>query len=93
MGALERRDYADLFGMPGDEHDRAGNRTGNIGARGIRNSRIRTVLSPAWTTDWMSDDGRRKLKDYGVAPSVIRRWPPRIVRRTAGGLPAMRAAR
>jgi len=27
-----------------------------------------TVLSPAWTTDWMSDDGRRKLRDYGIAP-------------------------
>jgi ring-1,2-phenylacetyl-CoA epoxidase subunit PaaD len=26
------------------------------------------VLSPAWTTDWMSDGGRRKLKDYGIAP-------------------------
>jgi ring-1,2-phenylacetyl-CoA epoxidase subunit PaaD len=35
---------------------------------GIRNSRVRTVLSPAWTTDWMSDDGRRKLKEYGIAP-------------------------
>jgi ring-1,2-phenylacetyl-CoA epoxidase subunit PaaD len=35
---------------------------------GIRNSKIRTVLSPAWTTDWMSADGRRKLKDYGIAP-------------------------
>jgi ring-1,2-phenylacetyl-CoA epoxidase subunit PaaD len=35
---------------------------------GIRNSRVRTVLSPAWTTDWMSDDGRRKLKEYGIVP-------------------------
>lgn len=35
---------------------------------GIVNSRIKTVLSPAWTTDWMSDEGRRKLKDYGIAP-------------------------
>jgi ring-1,2-phenylacetyl-CoA epoxidase subunit PaaD len=26
------------------------------------------VLSPAWTTDWMSEDGRRKLRDYGIAP-------------------------
>lgn len=37
---------------------------------GIRNSKITTVLSPAWTTDWMSDEGRRKLKDYGIAPPV-----------------------
>jgi ring-1,2-phenylacetyl-CoA epoxidase subunit PaaD len=35
---------------------------------GIRHSKVRTVLSPAWTTDWMSDDGRRKLKEYGIAP-------------------------
>ena len=35
---------------------------------GIAHSKIRTVLSPAWTTDWMSEDGRRKLKEYGIAP-------------------------
>ena len=35
---------------------------------GIRNPKITTVLSPAWTTDWMSTEGRAKLKDYGIAP-------------------------
>jgi len=30
--------------------------------------RVRTVLSPAWTTDWMSEAGRDKLRDYGIAP-------------------------
>src|ERR1700735_4634960 len=35
---------------------------------GFRDSKVRTVLSPAWTTDWMSDDGRRKLAEYGIAP-------------------------
>jgi ring-1,2-phenylacetyl-CoA epoxidase subunit PaaD len=29
---------------------------------------VRTVLSPPWTTDWMSDEGRRKLAAAGVAP-------------------------
>lgn len=29
---------------------------------------VTTVLSPAWTTDWMSADGRRKLREYGIAP-------------------------
>ena len=29
---------------------------------GFRKPKIRTVLSPAWTTDWMSEDGRRKLQ-------------------------------
>jgi ring-1,2-phenylacetyl-CoA epoxidase subunit PaaD len=38
--------------------------------RGISDPRVRTVLSPAWTTDWMSEDGRRKLKEYGIAPPL-----------------------
>lgn len=29
---------------------------------------ITTVLSPVWTTDWMTKDGREKLKKYGIAP-------------------------
>jgi ring-1,2-phenylacetyl-CoA epoxidase subunit PaaD len=37
---------------------------------GITRPTIRTVLSPAWTTDWMSEDGRRKLREYGIAPPV-----------------------
>ena len=35
---------------------------------GLGNARVVTVLSPAWTTDWMSEEGRRKLMDYGIAP-------------------------
>ena len=35
---------------------------------GIAPARVVTVLSPAWTTDWMSEAGRRKLSDYGIAP-------------------------
>ena len=34
---------------------------------GYRNIKITSVLSPAWTTDWMSEDGKRKLKEYGIA--------------------------
>jgi ring-1,2-phenylacetyl-CoA epoxidase subunit PaaD len=37
---------------------------------GIARPRISTVLSPAWTTDWMSEDGRRKLREYGIAPPL-----------------------
>lgn len=29
---------------------------------------VKTVLRPAWTTDWMTDEGKRKLKEYGIAP-------------------------
>ncbi len=30
--------------------------------------RVRRQFAPAWTTDWISDDGRRKLREYGIAP-------------------------
>jgi ring-1,2-phenylacetyl-CoA epoxidase subunit PaaD len=30
--------------------------------------KITSVLAPAWTTDWMSEEGKRKLKEYGIAP-------------------------
>jgi ring-1,2-phenylacetyl-CoA epoxidase subunit PaaD len=43
---------------------------------GFDDVRVRTVLSPAWTTDWMSDDGRRKLAEYGIAPPSPRRDGP-----------------
>jgi ring-1,2-phenylacetyl-CoA epoxidase subunit PaaD len=29
---------------------------------------VRLILSPAWTTDWMSEKGKAKLKAYGIAP-------------------------
>ena len=29
---------------------------------------VRTVLAPAWTTDWLSAEGRRKLEEFGIAP-------------------------
>jgi ring-1,2-phenylacetyl-CoA epoxidase subunit PaaD len=35
---------------------------------GLGPVRITYRLSPAWTTDWISDVGRRKLADYGIAP-------------------------
>ncbi|MGY3037520.1 ring-1,2-phenylacetyl-CoA epoxidase subunit PaaD [Bradyrhizobium sp. USDA 4354] len=35
---------------------------------GFHQPKVRTVLSPAWTTDWMSEEGRRKLRAYGIAP-------------------------
>jgi ring-1,2-phenylacetyl-CoA epoxidase subunit PaaD len=39
---------------------------------GYDNVRISTVLSPAWTTDWMSDRGKEKLRSYGIAPPTPR---------------------
>ena len=39
---------------------------------GWRQVDVRLVLSPAWTTDWMTDAGRRKLSAYGIAPPTGR---------------------
>ena len=36
--------------------------------RGVQNVSINRVLSPPWTTDWISDEGREKLREYGIAP-------------------------
>jgi len=36
--------------------------------RGIDKVALKQQLSPAWTTDWLSDKGRAKLEDYGIAP-------------------------
>ena len=35
---------------------------------GINNVRIETQYDPAWTTDWMSNEAKQKLQDYGIAP-------------------------
>src|SRR3984893_6171394 len=35
---------------------------------GYKNVQIKTVLSPAWTTDWMTEAGKQKLKAYGISP-------------------------
>jgi len=35
---------------------------------GFKKIKITQVLSPAWTTEWMSEEGKRKLKEYGIAP-------------------------
>ena len=34
----------------------------------ITSYEIHTSIAPAWTTDWMSERGKKKLKDYGIAP-------------------------
>ena len=39
-----------------------------LDAAGFRHMRIETILSPPWTTEWISEEGRRKLHAYGIAP-------------------------
>ena len=43
-----------------------------LAERGFKNVTITSVLSPAWTTDWMSEAGKEKLKVYGIAPPNVR---------------------
>ena len=56
-------------------------------AAGLGPVRVTMQRAPAWTTDWMSADGRRKLRDYGIAPpgpvDAAAGAPIRIVRREA----------
>jgi len=43
--------------------------------RGVEDVRIRRVLSPPWTTDWITPEGREKLRVYGIAPPERRERP------------------
>lgn len=54
-------------GCPAVEEMRADIRSA-LGAAGYPSSEVRTVFSPAWSTDWISEAGRRKLAEAGVAP-------------------------
>jgi len=36
--------------------------------KGIENIMVTTVLAPAWTTDWITEEAREKLRGYGIAP-------------------------
>ncbi len=38
---------------------------------GFTNFKITQVLSPAWTTDWITESGKQKLRDYGIAPPHV----------------------
>lgn len=40
---------------------------------GFTDIHITEILSPAWTTDWMSEAGKQKLKAYGIAPPQYHR--------------------
>jgi ring-1,2-phenylacetyl-CoA epoxidase subunit PaaD len=39
-----------------------------LAGRGFSKVDVQLQLSPAWTTDWMTEEGKRKLKEYGIAP-------------------------
>lgn len=46
--------------------------TAAVRAAGASAVRVETTLSPAWSTDWMTEEGKRKLEEYGIAPPTRR---------------------
>jgi ring-1,2-phenylacetyl-CoA epoxidase subunit PaaD len=60
--------------------------------QGYSDVTVHTVLSPAWTTEWMSEAGRVKLREYGIAPPRQRHFdvkPLKVASETGGsrGIP------
>ena len=62
--------------------------TRTLRAHGHDEVRVRTVLAPAWTTDWMSQAARDRLAADGIAPPGPRRPGPVLVQLTAAPGPA-----
>jgi ring-1,2-phenylacetyl-CoA epoxidase subunit PaaD len=45
--------------------------------KGVTPVKVKLVYSPAWTTDWMNDEAREKMRKYGIAPpmkSTCNKW-------------------
>jgi ring-1,2-phenylacetyl-CoA epoxidase subunit PaaD len=62
---------------------------------GFADADVRMVLAPPWSTDWISADGRRKLREYGIAPpgacastDAVVRLVPRAARTAPRASPA-----
>ena len=62
-------------------------------AEGVGKLRLERRLSPPWTTDWISEEGRRKLHEYGVAPPIDGTAAPQragaLARRVSGEGPSV----
>ncbi|MGB0423602.1 MAG: 1,2-phenylacetyl-CoA epoxidase subunit PaaD, partial [Flavobacteriales bacterium] len=41
-----------------------------LSQNGVQELEVKTTLSPAWTTDWLTDIAKQRLKEYGIAPPV-----------------------
>ncbi len=57
--------------------------------KGVAKVRLRRVLTPAWTTDWITAEGRAKLLAYGIAPPSV----AGSKRQLFGGRPAVACPR
>ena len=54
---------------------------------GFQNVTITEVLSPAWTTDWMTESGKNKLREYGIAPPVTKARMDKMLFENAPSVP------
>jgi len=61
-------------------------------AAGARRVRIETRLAPAWTTDWITAHGKRKLAEFGIAPPGARRADSAVVKVDVSRLRPLRRA-
>ena len=63
-------------------------------AAGLGPARVTMRRAPAWSSDWISEDGRRKLREYGIAPPgpalLDGAQPIRLVGRRAAPVPCPR---
>ena len=68
--------------------------TARLSDAGFPDVHVRTVLHPAWTTDWITADGRRKLEEHGIAPpgKAGRAIPLLLGRRTTVCCPRCRSS-
>ncbi len=48
-----------------------------LSKRGVSNLQLETKIAPAWTTDWLSEKGRARLEEYGIAPPQAAGGPER----------------
>ena len=63
-----------------------------LSANGFSQVRIRTVLAPAWTTDWMTTDAREKLVAFGIAAPLDTKTCNHITARQAIHCPQCRSS-
>ncbi len=54
---------------------------------GFSSVKISYQLSPAWTTDWMTESGKEKLKSYGIAPPAAKTFDKNYLENLVVGCP------
>ena len=48
-----------------------------LSKKGVTSLELETKIAPAWTTDWLSEKGRARLEEYGIAPPQAAGGPER----------------